>query len=51
MKILNNYSIKLRLIILALLGLAGMLIVAAESLLGTNDILLTEKKTANKTFS
>jgi len=48
MKILNNYSIKLRLIILALLGLAGMLIVAAESLIGTNDILLTEKKQQTK---
>jgi len=48
MKILNSYSIKLRLVILALLGLAGMLIVAAESLVETNNILLSEKKQQTK---
>ena len=44
MKILNLYSIKIRLIILAVLGLAGMLVIAAESLMQTNDVLLSEKK-------
>jgi len=48
MKILNLYSIKIRLIILAVLGLAGMLVIAAESLMQTNDVLLSEKKQQTK---
>ena len=48
MKVLNLYSIKIRLIILAALGLAGMLIIAAESLMQTNDVLLSEKKQQTK---
>lgn len=48
MKILNLYSIKIRLIILAALGLAGMLIIAAESLMQTNDVLLSEKRQQTK---
>tara|TARA_R110001583_G_scaffold10889_10_gene49899 strand:+ start:3068 stop:4705 length:1638 start_codon:yes stop_codon:yes gene_type:complete len=48
MKILNLYSIKIRLIILAALGLAGMLIIATESLMQTNDVLLSEKKQQTK---
>ena len=41
---LNHYSIKIRLIILALLGLVGMIVIASQSLIQTNDVLLTEKK-------
>lgn len=48
MKILNLYSIKIRLIILAVLGLAGMLIITAESLIQTNDVLLSEKQQKTK---
>ena len=44
MKILNHYSIKVRLVILAVLGLVGMLAIAAESLIQTNEILLSEKQ-------
>jgi len=44
MKILNHYSIKVRLVILATLGLVGMLAVAAQSLIQTNNILLSEKQ-------
>lgn len=44
MKILNRYSIKVRLVILALLGLVGMLVITAESLIQTNRILLSEKQ-------
>jgi len=44
MKILNHYSIKVRLVILATLGLVGMLAVAAQSLIQTNSILLSEKQ-------
>ena len=44
MKILNHYSIKVRLIILAVLGLVGMLTIAAQSLIETNTILLSEKQ-------
>ena len=44
MKILNHYSIKVRLVVLAILGLVGMLTIAAESLIQTNNILLSEKQ-------
>ncbi len=48
MKVLNHYSIKVRLIILAILGLVGMLAVTAQSLIQTNDILLSEKQRQTK---
>ena len=48
MKILNLYSIKIRLIILAVLGLAGMLIITAESLIQTNYVLVSEKQQKTK---
>lgn len=48
MKLLNHYSIKVRLIILAILGLVGMLAVTAESLIQTNNILLSEKQQQTK---
>jgi methyl-accepting chemotaxis protein len=44
MKILNHYSIKLRLIISAVLGLLGMLLIASQSLIQTNDTLMSEKQ-------
>ena len=44
MKILNRYSIKIRLIISVVLGLAGILIIASESLINSNKVLLTEKQ-------
>jgi len=48
MKLLNHYSIKVRLVILAILGLVGMLAVTAESLIQTNNILLSEKQQQTK---
>jgi len=44
MKSLNSYSIKLRLTIAALLGVLGMLLIGAQSLLQNNEILLSEKQ-------
>jgi len=44
MKLFNRYSIKLRLTIAALLGVAGMLLIGAQSLLQTNETLLSEKQ-------
>lgn len=44
MKILNHYSIKLRLIISGALGLFGMLLIATQSLMQTNETLLSEKQ-------
>ncbi|MDA7746749.1 methyl-accepting chemotaxis protein [Psychromonas sp.] len=44
MQILNRYSIKSRLIISATLGLVGMLMIASQSLMQINNILLSEKK-------
>ena len=44
MKLLNHYSIKIRLIVLGVLGLVGMLVITTQSLIQTNDILLSEKK-------
>ena len=44
MKVLNRYSIKIRLIVSAVLGLVGILTIASESLIKTNEILLTEKQ-------
>ena len=43
MTLLNNYSIKLKLALFVLFGLLGMLLVAAESLIQSNDLLLSEK--------
>lgn len=44
MRLFNRYSIKIRLIISALLGLVGMLLISTQSLIQTNDVLLSEKK-------
>jgi len=44
MKMLNHYSIKLRLIVSAALGLFGMLLIATQSLMQTNETLLSEKQ-------
>lgn len=44
MKIFNNYSIKLRLAVSVTLGLIGMLLIASQSLIQTNEMLLSEKK-------
>jgi len=44
MKQLNRYSIKLRLAIIALLGVAGMLLIGVQSLQQSNDTLLSEKQ-------
>ncbi|WP_022942866.1 methyl-accepting chemotaxis protein [Psychromonas hadalis] len=44
MKIFNHYSIKLRLIISVALGLFGMLLIATQSLVQTNEMLSSEKK-------
>jgi methyl-accepting chemotaxis protein len=48
MKLLNHYSIKVRLVILAILGLVGMLAITAQSLIQTNNILLSEKQQQTK---
>lgn len=43
MTLLNNYSIKLKLTLFVILGVLGMLLVTVESLIQTNDMLLSEK--------
>jgi len=44
MKVFNRYSIKIRLIISAVLGLVGMLLITTQSLIHTNETLLSEKQ-------
>jgi len=44
MNLLNNFSIKLKLIIVVVLGVAGMLLVTTQSLIQSNNMLLTEKQ-------
>ena len=44
MDLFNNFSIKLKLIIVVVLGVFGMLLVTAQSLIQTNEMLLSEKQ-------
>ncbi|MCP4325212.1 MAG: methyl-accepting chemotaxis protein [Psychromonas sp.] len=48
MNLLNNFSIKLKLILVVVLGVSGMLLITTQSLLQSNNMLLTEKQVEMK---